>query len=76
MSWMTHWKNVSVKDNAEAIKAIGAQHIVMGSDLGQTGNPSHIDGMKALVTGLKAQGISDEQIKMVARDNAAAMLGV
>ena len=76
MSWMTHWKNVSVKDNADAIKAIGAQHIVMGSDLGQTGNPSHIDGMKALVTGLKGQGLSDEQIKMVARDNAAAMLGV
>ena len=49
MGWMAHWKNVSAKDNAEAIKAIGAEHFVMGSDLGQTGNPSHIDGMKAMV---------------------------
>jgi len=48
----------------------------MGSDLGQTGNPSHIDGMKALVAGLKADGITDQQIKMIARDNAAAMLGL
>ena len=76
LGWMRHWKNVSTKDNANAIKAIGARHFVMGSDLGQTGNPSHIDGMKAMVAGLKAEGISDEQIKLVARDNAAAMLGL
>ncbi len=76
MAWMSHWKNVSVKDNAEAIKAIGAQHFVMGSDLGQTGNPSHVDGMKAMVAGLKAQGLTEAQIKMVARDNAATMLGL
>jgi len=76
MGWMAHWKNVSVKDNAEAIKAVGAQHFVLGTDLGQTGNPSHIDGMKAMVTGLKANGITDEQLKMIARDNAAVMLGL
>ncbi|MGH2627625.1 MAG: DUF6282 family protein, partial [Anaerolineales bacterium] len=76
MGWMSHWKNVSVKDNAEAIKAVGAQHFLMGSDLGQTGNPSHIDGMKAMVAGLKANGVTDAQVKMVARDNAAAMLGL
>lgn len=76
MAWMRHWKNVSPKDNAAAIKEIGAQHFVMGSDLGQTGNPSHIDGMKAMVAGLKAEGLTDQQIKMLARDTAAAMLGL
>lgn len=76
MGWMSHWKNVSVKDNAEAIKAVGAQHFVLGTDLGQTGNPSHIDGMKAMVAGLKANGITDDQIRLIARDNAAAMLGL
>jgi hypothetical protein len=76
LPFMTHWKNVSAKDCAEAIKAIGAQHFLMGTDLGQTGNPGHIDGMKALVAGLKANGIGDAQVKMIARDNAAAMLGL
>lgn len=76
MGWMAHWKNVSVKDNANAIKEVGAQHFVMGTDLGQTGNPSHIDGMKAMVAGLKANGVTDAQIRMVARDNAAKMLGL
>jgi Family of unknown function (DUF6282) len=76
MGWLTHWKNVSVKDNAEAIKAVGAQHFIMGTDLGQTGNPSPIDGLKAMVAGLKASGITDAQLKMIARDNAAAMLGL
>jgi hypothetical protein len=32
--------------------------------------------MKAMVGGLKANGCTDQQIKMVARDNAAAMLGL
>ncbi|HEX9822640.1 MAG TPA: DUF6282 family protein [Methylomirabilota bacterium] len=76
MGWMAHWKNVSVKDNASAIKEVGAQHFVMGSDLGQTGNPSPMDGMKAMVAGLKANGVTDTQIKQVARDNVAAMLGL
>jgi hypothetical protein len=76
MGWMAHWKNVSVKDNANAIKEVGAQHFVMGSDLGQTGNPSPMDGMKAMVAGLKANGVTDAQIKQVARDNVAAMLGL
>ena len=76
LPFMTHWKNVSAKDNAEAIKQIGAEHFVMGTDLGQTGNPSPTDGMKSLAAGLKANGITDQQIKMVARDNAAAMLGL
>jgi len=76
MAWMRHWKNVSVKDNANMIKEIGPQNVMMGSDLGQTGNPSHIDGLKAMVAGLKADGLTDAQIKMVARDNAAAMLGL
>ena len=76
MAWMRHWKQVSAKDNANAIKAIGAEHFVMGSDLGQTGNPSHIDGLKAMVAGLKAEGLTDQQIKQVARDNTAAMLSL
>jgi Family of unknown function (DUF6282) len=76
LPFMTHWKNVSAKDNAEAIKQIGAEHFVMGTDLGQTGNPSPTDGMKSMTAGLKANGITDQQIKMVARDNAAAMLGL
>lgn len=29
-----------------------------------------------MVAGLKADGITDDQIKLVARDNAAAMLGL
>jgi predicted metal-dependent phosphotriesterase family hydrolase len=48
----------------------------MGTDLGQTGNPSPVDGLKAMVTGLKAEGITDAQIRTIARDNAATMLGL
>ena len=35
MGWLTQWKNVSFKDCANAIKELGAQHFVMGTDLGR-----------------------------------------
>ncbi len=70
------WRYVSPEETVERVKAVGAEHFVLGTDLGQTGNPSHVDGMKAMVAGLKAEGLTDAQIKLLARDNAAAMLGL
>jgi hypothetical protein len=46
---MTHWKRVSAEDNAAAAKVVGAQHCIIGIDLGQTGNPSHPNGYELFV---------------------------
>src|SRR6266700_5107601 len=62
LPFMRHWRHVSYKESAGHIKEIGAQNFVLGTDLGQTGNPSQPDGYAMLVSGLMAEGINREQI--------------
>ena len=58
----------------QAIKEVGAQHFVLGTDLGQTGNPSHADGLQMFVSELMAQGITKDQIKLMGRETTGALL--
>ena len=75
-AWMRTWRKVSAADAAAAMKAIGAEHFVLGSDLGQTGNPTHPDGYKLLVLGLKKECISDAELDLMMRKNPAKILGL
>src|SRR5947207_15636114 len=74
LGWMRHWRQVTYKESAGHIKAVGAEHFVLGTDLGQTGNPSQPDGYAMLVAGLVAEGISQEQIKMMGREVPGKLL--
>jgi hypothetical protein len=67
---------VSVPAMAHAIKTIGAAHFLIDSDLGQPGNPSHPDGMRTFITALKANGLTEQDIDLVARKNPAKLLGL
>ena len=71
---MRHWKRVTTKEYAEAVRTIGLDHFVMSSDLGQYLNPIPTDGMKAFVLELRAEGFKDTEILKLCRDNAAALL--
>jgi hypothetical protein len=74
LAWMRHWRQVTYKESAEHIKAVGAEHFILGTDLGQTGNPSQPDGYAMLVAGLMSQGISKEQIKVMGRETPGKLL--
>src|SRR5262249_873638 len=74
LPWMRAWRQVKIQESAEAIKTIGAEHFVLGTDLGQSGNPSHADGMQMFVAELMAQGITKDQIKRVGAETAGALL--
>jgi microsomal dipeptidase-like Zn-dependent dipeptidase len=76
LDWMHEWSRVSIADMAAAIKEIGADHFVLASDLGQTGNPIHPDGYEMLVRGLEAEGISVADINKMMSDNPARLLGL
>jgi hypothetical protein len=71
---MRHWRQVTYKESASHIKDVGAQHFVLGTDLGQTGNPSQPDGYGMLVAGLRAEGVSTEQIKLMGRETPGKLL--
>lgn len=73
---MKHWRHVSTADYAKAIRAVGAEHFVLSSDLGQYLNPLPTDGMKAFILELRAAGLSNEHISTMCRKNPAALLGI
>ena len=65
-----------IEDYAEAIREVGAEHFLISSDLGQAGNPTHTDGLRAFIRALRTAGISDREIDLMARRNPARLLGL
>jgi len=76
LPWMRHWQRVSLKDMAAAIRELGADHVLIATDLGQTGNPTHPDGMMLMVQGLKQEGVSEADLDRMMRKNPARLLGL
>jgi hypothetical protein len=74
LPFMRHWRQVTYKESAGHIKDVGAQHFVLGTDLGQTGNPSQPDGYAMLVAGLLAEGIAKDQITLMGRETPGKLL--
>jgi hypothetical protein len=74
LEWMRHAPRIPLADTAARIEAVGAQHFVLGTDLGQTGNPTPADGLQMLVTGLLAHGITRDQIELMGRETPGALL--
>jgi len=74
LEWMRHSARVPLAETAARIKSVGAQHFVLGTDLGQTGNPTPADGLQMFVTGLEAAGISPAQIQTMGREVPGALL--
>jgi microsomal dipeptidase-like Zn-dependent dipeptidase len=76
LEWMQEWSRISISEMADAIKEVGADHFILATDLGQSGNPIHPDGYETLVRGLEAEGISRADIEKMMKDNAARLLGL
>lgn len=74
LPWMRAWRQVKIQETVQAIGEIGAQHFVLATDLGQTGNPTHADGLQMFVSELMAQGITKDQIKLMGRETTGALL--
>jgi microsomal dipeptidase-like Zn-dependent dipeptidase len=73
-AWMRHWRQVKVQETAAAVKEVGAQHFVLATDLGQTGNPTPADGLQMFVTDLMKEGVSKEDIQMMGREVTGKLL--
>ena len=60
----------------KAIKAIGAEHCVLTSDLGQADSPVHTAGWKTYLDVLQKAGITQVEIDLMARRNPSRLLGL
>jgi hypothetical protein len=76
LPFLTHWTQVNAKNVAQAVKEIGAKSLVISSDLGQSGNMTHPDGIESAIAAMKREGISDADIDLMMRRNPARLLGL
>jgi hypothetical protein len=66
----------SLEEYVEAIRAVGPEHCVLSSDLGQPMNPVHTDGLIAFFEQLKGKGFTPAEIDGMAKRNPAKVLGL
>jgi hypothetical protein len=64
------------KEYAELIKKVGAEHVVMGTDCGQTTNVYPTDCLVLTARGLRAHGVTDKELDLIYKVNPAKMLGL
>jgi uncharacterized protein DUF6282 len=58
------------------IQAVGPEKTLLGSDLGQKNNPLPVEGLRFTVQKLLDSGISERDIELMVKKNAACLLGL
>lgn len=60
----------------KVINDIGADKIILSTDLGQSGNPTPSDGLKNFIGLLIENGISENDIQQMIKQNPYYLLGI
>lgn len=68
--------NWDVETLVQWIEAVGPEHSVLGSDLGQMSNPLPSESFQTIVERLLARGTPADDVRLMVRDNPAQLLGV
>jgi predicted metal-dependent TIM-barrel fold hydrolase len=76
LPFLTHWTQINAKHVAQAAKELGAKSLLVSSDLGQSANITHPDGIEAAVGTMKREGVADADIELMLRKNPARLLGL
>ena len=61
---------------ARQIREVGPQHVIISTDLGQSGNPTSPDGLLAAIPRLAAAGFSPAEIDLMTKRNPARLLSL
>ena len=69
-------KDYTFANYAKAIRAVGVEHCILSSDMGQPSNPLHPDGLVWLFDGLKKEGLSQGDIDQMSKVNPARVLSL
>jgi hypothetical protein len=64
------------KTMAQSIRAIGAEHCVLVTDLGQSVFPHPVEGMRSFVEALTEEGITRDEINVMLAENPARLLAL
>ena len=75
-AWMKHWNQVAATQVVMAVREVGADHLVLSTDLGQQGMMNPPDGIENAVGVLKAAGITQDDLDKMMKRNPARLLGL
>jgi hypothetical protein len=56
------------------IRAVGAENTILTTDLGQSANPTPVEGMRQFIADLLSQGFSQREVDLMARENPARLM--
>jgi len=68
--------SVTMKDYADAVRAIGPEHCILSSCGGQAWMPIHTFAWSELLNGMRENGLAKEEIDLMAKTNPADLLGL
>jgi hypothetical protein len=60
----------------EVIRAVGADHCIISTDLGQYYNPPPVEGMRMFIATLLKYGVTESEIEVMAKTNPSKLLGL
>jgi predicted metal-dependent phosphotriesterase family hydrolase len=66
----------NAKTVAQAVKELGVNGVLVSTDLGQSGNMVHPDGVEAAIAAMKKEGLTDADIDTMMRKTPARLLGL
>jgi hypothetical protein len=73
---MTEGPGSGVKKVAEQIRAVGAQHCIIATDLGVYTLPAPVEGLREFIACLLDLGVTDEEIRQIVVVNPARLLSL
>jgi hypothetical protein len=66
----------SVAEMVETIRAVGVDRVTLGTDFGQKANPHPAAGLQTYADALYAEGLTEDDIRLMACANPCALLGI
>ncbi len=75
-AWMKHWNQVNTAQVLMALNEVGADSLVLSTDLGQQGMMMPPDGIENAVAALRGAGVSQADIDKMMKRNPAKLLGL
>lgn len=76
LAFLTHWTQTNAKTVAQAVKELGVNSVLVSTDLGQSANMVHPDGVEAAIAAMKKEGLTDADIDTMMRKTPAKLLGL
>ena len=67
---------IPVAEYVRAIRAVGAEHMILSGDFGQQVNPPHPEAWRQFLDIMRNAGVSSADIDLMARKNPAKLLGL